>query len=119
MIPKSTSTDSFEEVIKTLFEITPKENLKDILLSARSRNDQQDDVFQLLAKNYKYHECLKFLLKNDILDIDINKSRDSNDRSIMYHILKKVNATSIELPMLLVKKGMTLNNVDGKGNHPD
>ena len=54
LIPKSTSTDSFEEVIKTLFEITPKENLKDILLSARLPNDQQDDVFQLLAKNPKY-----------------------------------------------------------------
>ena len=113
----SKSTNSNEEVIKTLFEITPKENLKDILLSARLRNDQQDDVFQLLAKNYKYHECLKFLLKNDILDIDFNKNRDSNGRSVMYHILKKANATSVELPMLLIKKGMTLNNVDGKENH--
>ena len=74
-----------------------------------------EDVFQLLAKKLEFHDILKYLLENDILEEKVRVSKDSDNKTLLYNVLQLCTSTAI--PLILIKKGVSLDDIDGKGKH--
>ena len=99
-------------LVKTLFETIPPKSLDGILKETKLPTE---DVFQLLAKKLEFHDILKYLLENDILEEKVKVSKDFDKKTLLYKVLQLNEST--EIPLLLIKKGVSLDNIDGNGKH--
>ena len=107
------SDSSNHGLVKTLFGTIPPKSLDGIL--RETKHPTAEDVFQLLAKKLEFHDILKYLLENDILEEKVRVSKDSDNKTLLYNVLQL--STSTAIPLILIKKGVSLDDIDGKGKH--